>query len=42
MFEFLGQDFGIALAKRIEDVLANSVFRCTVKNQKGHGNAGPE
>lgn len=32
MLEFLGQDFGIVLDKRIEDILANTIFRCTVKN----------
>jgi len=32
MFEFLGQDFGIVLDKRIEDILANSILRCTVKS----------
>jgi len=32
MLEFLGQDFGIVLDKRIEDILANTIFHCTVKN----------
>jgi len=37
MFEFLGQDFGIVLDKRIEDILANkfSVARSKIKKVMG-------